>query len=115
MAFSEFELKRVEKFAKAFVESNRPPVYLRAELDIGFRITGQSLEFFDIRHSWHNPDEIIALSFAKTTYVKKTSSWKVFWMRQELKWHRYDPAPEVSTLEEFIAVVADDAYACFRG
>jgi len=32
-----------------------------------------------------------------------------------LKWHRYDPVAEVSTLDEFLRVVAEDTHACFRG
>ena len=101
MAFSEFELKRIEKLAQHFVEANRPPVHIRAQLDLGFRITGQSLELFDIRPNWRNPNEINELPFAKTTYVKKSNSWKIFWMRQDLKWHRYAPDPEVPRLEDF--------------
>lgn len=115
MALSEFELKRVEKFATAFVDSNRPPAYIRAELDIGFRITDQSLELFDIRPCLRNRGETNELSFAKATYVKKNNAWKIFWMRQDLKWHRYDPVPEVRTLEDFFTVLEEDAYACFRG
>lgn len=115
MAFSEFELKRIEKLVRDFVETNRPPAYIRTELDLGFRITGQSLELFDIRPNWRNPKELNELPFAKTTYVKTTGTWKIFWMRQDLKWHRYAPEPEVCRLEEFLAVVAEDAHACFRG
>lgn len=55
------------------------------------------------------------MSQARVTYVKKTKSWKLFWMRQDLKWHRYTPAPEVDSLEEFFAVLAEDANLCFRG
>lgn len=82
---------------------------------IGFRITGQSLELFEIRPCFHNPNEAIEIPQAKTTYVKKNKSWKLFWMRQDLKWHRYTPIPEVNSLEEFFAVVAEDANAYFRG
>lgn len=42
---------------------------------------------------------------AKATYVKKSGIWKVFWMRADLKWHRYEPVPEVSTLDEFLRIV----------
>lgn len=115
MALSEFESKRVEKLASQYVEKHRPPPHIRSELDIGFRITDQSLEFFEIRPRWDNPSEILEHDFAKTTYVKKTRSWKIYWMRQDLKWHRYDPVSEVASLEEFLSVVSEDALACFRG
>jgi len=115
MALSEFETRRVKKLASAFVEAHRPPAHIRSELDIGFRISDQSLEFFEIRPRWEDPGEILEHSFAKTTFVKKTRSWKIYWMRQDLKWHRYDPVPEVASLDEFLSVVSEDAFACFRG
>jgi hypothetical protein len=115
MALSEFESKRVEKLASEYVDAHRPPPHIRSELDIGFRIFDQSLELFEIRPRWDNPKEILEHSFAKTTFVKKTRSWKVYWMRQDLKWHRYDPVPEVASLEEFLATVSEDALSCFRG
>ena len=92
-----------------------PPAHVRPQLDLGFRITGQSLELFEIRPRWDNPDEILEHDYAKTTYVKKSKSWKIYWMRQDLKWHQYEPVPEVSTLEEFLSVVQEDTYACFHG
>lgn len=36
-------------------------------------------------------------------------------MRQDLKWHSYDPEPEVTSLEEFLQIVEEDAHACFHG
>jgi hypothetical protein len=36
-------------------------------------------------------------------------------MRADLKWHVYDPAPEAASIEEFLAVVDKDEYACFFG
>jgi hypothetical protein len=32
-----------------------------------------------------------------------------------LKWHRYDPDPEVKSIEEFLALVEKDEYGCFFG
>lgn len=46
MAISEFETKRVEKLVGQFVEMKRPPGHVRNELDISFRISGQSFEIF---------------------------------------------------------------------
>ena len=115
MALSEFETKRVEKLASQYIYAHRPPPHIRSQLDIGFRITEQSLELFEIRPRWDNPSEILEHDFAKTTFVKKTRSWKIYWMRQDLKWHCYEPVPRVASLEEFLSVVSEDAQACFRG
>lgn len=52
---------------------------------------------------------------AKATYVKAQKIWKVYWQRADLKWHRYDPDPEVKKIEEFLVVVEKDEFGCFYG
>ena len=116
MAWNEIERKRVEKVAREFVETLRPPAEIRSKLDIGFRLTGQSVEIFEIRPSWDGVDAgKIEHGVAKATYVAKRDRWRVFWKRADLKWHRYDPAPEVRRLEDFLALVERDEHACFFG
>ena len=115
MAFSEFETKKFEKVVDSFIQKRRPPPHIRNELDLGFRIKGQSVEIFEIRPLWQNPKEKMEEPVAKATYVKTQRVWKVYWQRADLKWHRYDPDPEVQTLDEFLAVVDRDEYACFFG
>ncbi len=115
MAISEFEIKRCEKLAGAYVEKHRPPAYIRNEVDLSFRVKDQSIEIFEIRPVWNNPDKKIESMVAKTTYVKKTGLWKVYWQRADLKWHSYEPTPEVKTLEDFLALVDKDEHSCFNG
>ncbi len=115
MAFSEFERKKCEKLVGAFVEQRRPPAHIRHELDLGFRMTGQSIEIFEIRPRWNFPNEQIEEVVAKTTFVKTKNIWKVYWQRADMKWHQYEPNPEVWTLEEFLDIVGRDEYACFFG
>lgn len=115
MAISEFEIRRVEKLASDYVDAHRPPAHVRSQLDIGYRLTGQSLELFEIRPRWDNPGEILEHSFAKATFVKKSRTWKIYWMRQDLKWYCYEPVPDAGTLEEVLSVVSEDALGCFRG
>jgi hypothetical protein len=115
MALSEFETKKIEKEVAAFVEKRRPPPHIRPELDLGFRVKNQSVEIFEIRPLWDNPEERIEEPVAKATYVKTQRVWKVYWQRADLKWHRYDPDPEVDTLSEFLGLVDRDEYACFFG
>jgi len=115
MALSEFEVKKIEKEVGRFVEARRPPPHIRQELDLGFRVKGQSVEIFEIRPRWRHPKEKIEEPVAKATYVKTQKLWKVYWQRADLKWHRYDPAPEVGTLQEFLGLVDRDEHACFFG
>ncbi|MEN8213764.1 MAG: DUF3024 domain-containing protein [Pseudomonadota bacterium] len=115
MAISEFEIKRCEKLVGEYINNHRPPTHIRNQLDIGFRIKDQSIEIFEIRPLWNDPDKKVEEMQAKTTYVKKTKTWKVYWQRADLKWHRYEPVPEVDTLEDFLALVDKDEYCCFKG
>ncbi len=115
MALSEFEIKKCEKAISRFMAKRRPPPEVRKELDLGYRIKGQSIEIFEIRPEWRNPGNKVEIPVAKSTYVRTKGMWKVFWQRSDLKWHRYDPDPEVKTVEEFLDVVDRDEYCCFFG
>lgn len=115
MAFSELERKRIEKTVGRFIETHRPPPAIRSQLDLKFRLQGQSVELFEIRPVWDNPSQKMESPVAKATYVKAQNIWKVYWMRADLKWHGYPPAPEVATLDAFLALVAEDKHACFFG
>ena len=115
MAISEFEQKRIEKLVREYVEKRRPPAHLRYKVDLSFRLDGQSVEIFEIRPVWNDPSEKIEESVAKATYVKTKRNWKIFWKRADLKWHRYDPVPEVEIIEQFLDVVEKDHDGCFFG
>ncbi|MFP4161300.1 MAG: DUF3024 domain-containing protein [Ectothiorhodospira sp.] len=115
MALSEFETKQIERAVAGFMERRRPPEHIRPKLDIGHRVTGQSLELFEVRPRWDNPSEQMEHAIAKATYVKRSETWKVYWQRADLKWHRYEPHPEAQSVEEFLAVVDEDKYGCFFG
>ena len=115
MALNELEQKRCERAMGALLERRRPPAHIRPKLDIGVRVSGQSVEVFEVRPRWDQPQEKMEMPIAKATYVKAKEIWKVFWMRQDLKWHRYGPAPEVASLEEFAQLVHEDKHACFFG
>jgi len=115
MALSEFEEKKIRKLVGDYVQRNRPPAYLRNEMDLSYRLSGQSVEIFEIRSLWNDKTTKIEEAVAKATYVKSQNIWKIYWQRADLKWHRYDPDPEVKSLEDFLMVVENDEYACFYG
>jgi len=115
MALNELEIKRVEKAVEKFMAKRRPPPHIRAELDLGFRIIGQSIELFEIRPVWNSPKEIRHHPFAKATFVRTTATWRVFWQRANLKWHSYEPAPHVGSVEKFLEIIDEDKHACFFG
>jgi hypothetical protein len=116
MALAQLEAARVKKVVGAFIESRRPAPHIRPKLDIGFRLTGQSVEIFEIRPVWRGPPgDKHEGAVAKATFVRTRNRWRVFWMRADLKWHRYEPAAEVRAIEDFLKLVDEDSYACFWG
>ena len=115
MAFNDLERKRIEKAVAEFLTKRRPPPHIRPELDIDYRIDGQSVELLEIRPQWNDRSIIRRYPFAKATYVGTQKLWKVFWQRADLKWHGYEPAPTVNSIDEFLAIVDADPHACFFG
>lgn len=115
MALSEHERYRFERPVKTYIESRRPPIHIRPELNLTYRFAGQSVEIFELRPAFQCPDETIEVFIAKATYVKRRQVWKIYWMRGDLKWHRYDPLATVPTIEGFLAEIDRDQYGCFFG
>jgi len=116
VALSEFELARVQRAMDALMKQRRPPPEIRPKLDLGFRVTGHSVEIFEIRPRWRGPPgEKHESAVAKATFVRTRGVWRVFWQRRDLKWHGYEPRPEVNSVDGFASLVAEDAYACFFG
>ena len=115
MAFSEFESKKYEMVTRKFIDALRPPAHRRNQIDLSCRVSGQSVEIFELVRSSNEEDRMIEEAVAKATYVKAARVWKLYWQRADLRWHRYDPFPEVESLEQALQVVCTDEYACFFG
>jgi len=115
MAFNKIDRDQYEKQVGDFVERRRPPKEIRYQVDLGFRIRGSSVELFEIRPLWSDPERNIEEPVAKATYSPKTGTWKVYWQQSDLKWHRYRHAPEAASLDEFLDIVEKDEHDCFWG
>lgn len=106
----------MKRSVAAFIEQRRPPPHIRPKLDLDYRIKGQSVEIFEIRPAFQGaPGETMEHSVAKATYLRTQDVWRVFWQRADLKWHSYEPAPTVVSIDDFHFLVRQDAYACFWG
>ena len=115
MALSEFERKRISHVVGEYVESKRPEPCIRNKVDIGFRIADQSFEIYEARPNFMDPKEKIESPVAKATYVKSSGIWKLYWMRADLKWHRYEPLADTAVLERVLQEIDQDPYSCFWG
>ena len=115
MSFNEFELKKHQQILDKYIEKIRPPENIRKELDISYRINNQSVEIYEIRPQYDDPKQINNIEIAKTTYIRTQDVWKIYWMRSDLKWHEYEPNPEVEKLSNFLNIIEEDKYGCFWG
>lgn len=115
MSFTERQFTIYKKQVKEYVEKRRPRPEIREKVDLSFRIEGQSITIFEIRRRFFDPKQKYESPIAKTTFVRNRKHWKVFWMRQDLKWHMYKPKPTVRSIAEFLRLVEEDSFCCFWG
>ena len=117
MAFDDLQHARVKREVEKFLNRKRPPEHVRDQLDLGYAIDvdNQSVEIFEIRPDWRNPEEVMRTPAAKVRYVKSRDIWKLYWMRGDGKWHEYEPVPSVGALEKALEFVEEDANCCFWG
>jgi hypothetical protein len=98
-----------------YISGVRPEPEIRSQLDINYEINDQSVILNEIRPVWNSTKEKMTLGYAKATYVKSKDLWKVFWKRADKKWHSYKPKPTVKELKDFLKLVDQDNYGCFKG
>ena len=115
MALAELERKRCEKALIDFMARRRPAPHIREQLDIGYKIEGQSIEIFEIRPDWKDASVRQESPVAKATFVRTQGTWKVFWMRADQVAQLYEPKAAVNTFKEFLGAVDRDEHGCFFG
>ena len=113
MALTELEIRRTGKTMAAYVNSRRPPLHVRDEMDLLYAIEGQSTFLLEFRQLMDGA--CIERPFAKATYVRTQKVWKIYWMRANLKWHSYEPLPTVKSIQAFCDAVDADPLGCFKG
>lgn len=113
MALSESERARCEKVVAEFIERRRPSPALRAKLDFGFQMQGQSIEILETRPRSDDQNKRIRYAIAKATYIRTKDIWRVYWMGRGFKWRPYRARAAVRTIEEFLAIVEEDKYGHF--
>ena len=104
-AVRKLDRAHVASAVQGFLEKRRPAdPAVRANVDLGFRFYNQTIELFEIRPRWDKKPGKTEHAFAKAIYVKATGAWKVYWMRGNLEWQRYNP-PNAKSLGAFLKLV----------
>lgn len=109
------ETEKIEATVGAWIERERPPLHVREQLDLGFRVIDQNVDIIETRPHWKNAMEKTITPVARATYVRARDRWRILWIRADGKWHRYEPVPEVASLNAFLKVVKEDEHGCFFG
>ncbi|MCY7422447.1 MAG: hypothetical protein LH478_11975, partial [Chitinophagaceae bacterium] len=63
------QLEQASVMMENFIAENRPPVEIRNQLDIGWKLDKQSVLLFEIRPDWNDATIFRQHSFAKATWI----------------------------------------------
>jgi heme A synthase len=114
MALDELELKRIDRTVGSLCRKLSPPEHAE-KLRTVYEVQGHTVTMYEDRPPWDGVGEWTHRGLARFRYVRSSGLWSLYWMRADLRWHRYDPAPSTADLASLVAVVADDEYGAFLG
>jgi hypothetical protein len=114
VAFSELELKRVDRLVSELCRRLSPPRYA-GELRFVYEVEGHAVSIYEERAPWGGIGEWTRMGVARFRFVRTRREWQLYWMRRDLKWHRYEPCEHARDLGRLVAVVEADEHNAFFG
>jgi hypothetical protein len=114
MAFSELELKRIDKTLGSMRRRLSRPEHAD-KLRFVFEVDGHAVSIYEERSPWDGAGEWTRSGVARFRHTRTRGSWTLYWMRRDLKWHAYDPDAMPGDLESLVALVNEDRYGAFFG
>jgi hypothetical protein len=114
MAFNELDLKRIDNCLGNFCRRRTRPEHAD-QLRLVYEIHGESVVIAEERPDWQNPAERMRTPVAKLRFVRASGLWTLYWVRADLKWHAYRPAPPTADLAALVEIVDRDEYCAFFG
>jgi hypothetical protein len=114
VAFDELELKRIDNSVGAVCQRRSPP-RLKDQLEFTYEIDGHRVSVYEVRPRWDDPRERYRLGVARFRFIRARKQWQLYWMRRDMKWHRYDPEESPTDLESLVRLVDEDQYGAFFG
>lgn len=110
MAFSEFELFKIEKALKGFVQQ------FGAELPLAgycYSMSGHSIVLIRFLPHLRDPLQRVEYPIAKLTYVATQKLWKISVQRSSERFVSYQPHPSARDIESALAVISADELGYF--
>ncbi len=114
MAFSELELRRIDKTVGALCRRVTRPEHAD-QLRFVYEVDGHTVSIYEERPPWDGVGERTRMGVARFRYAHTRGSWTLYWMRRDLKWHVYDPDAMPADLESLVELVVEDRYGAFFG
>ena len=114
MAFNELDRKRIDRIVGGFCRRRTRPESAD-QLRLDYEIDRQSVVVFEERPDWMDATQRMHTPVAKLRFVRTTGAWTLYWMRADLKWHRYEPAEPTADLAALVDVIDRDEYCAFFG
>lgn len=106
----EFAAKLVERYA-----AGKVPPEVQDAIRLEVETVGNSITIWECRPPWrpeYGP-EWTRMGIARFRYSPSERSWTVYWMRSDLKFHRYSLVGPQSGIGPLLDEVARDPHACF--
>jgi len=114
VAFDELELKRIERTVGELCRRCSPPEHAD-ELRTVYEVASHSVTMYEERSPWDGAGEWTPRGIARLRFYRSRRECQLYWMRQDLRWHLYDPDEMPADLDSLVAVVEADKYGAFFG
>jgi len=78
-------------------------------------VEGHNVTMYEERPSWDGAGEWTRRGIAGLRFSRSRREWQLYWLRQDLRWHLYDPDGMPADLDSLVAVVEADKHGAFFG
>jgi hypothetical protein len=114
MAFSDIERAYIDQYVGKLCK-RRSPAHLADRIRTTYEIKMHDVIVAEERPRYNQPGTWTKMECAKFKYDRKNGKWKLYWMRQDRKWHHYEPETGRTDLESLVREVDADPHGAFFG
>lgn len=114
MALTEAQTLECLREIGAFIKKRRPTEEIRDKLDYRGEVIKSEVLLSAVRPRSGTGEPFVS-PIAKIKWIGTQSAWVLYWMRADLKWHRYSPSRPIRSLGDAFTEINKDPYGCFFG